>query len=536
MTAGRARVALALICAASALTLVLLGTRLTFFGDDWAFLLDRPGWSADSLLRDHNGHLSVLPVLIYKLFVALFGFDSQLPFRLLLSATVVALGLVVYALVSERAGRVAGLVATALLLFLGPAWEDLLWSFQIGFVGSLAAGLGALLALERDTPRRNAAACGLLVLSLLLSDVALALIVAAAVAVALRRRPAQVWIPLVPAALFALWFVAYGRVASGVSSSTLLDVPGYMMDAAGSGIASLTGFAPDGGFGATAAWERGLLVVALLGLAAWFLRGGRPRASVLVFLAGVLSFWFLAGANFTPERGPSSSRYQLVNAAFLLVIAADLFGSARLGRPAVLALLAVAAVVLAANLAALRNGYDFMRMHADNTRAALGALEIARSSVPPGFRLVEEVAVDRTLNSIAAEPYFKEAAAHGTPAWSAKEIAAADPGPRRVADNVLFSAYALRLAPAGRAGAGRGCRRLGAPGAAPLAPGGGLVANAGRAPLGASLARFAPAARPRRLGGLAPGTSGRVAIPRDSVDLPWRLVAGGRSTLQVCPL
>ena len=39
----RARVALALICAASALTLVILGTRLTFFADDWAFLLHRPG-------------------------------------------------------------------------------------------------------------------------------------------------------------------------------------------------------------------------------------------------------------------------------------------------------------------------------------------------------------------------------------------------------------------------------------------------------------------------------------------------------------
>src|SRR4029079_6610104 len=63
MPSGRAGAALALTCAASATALVLLGTRLTFFGDDWAFLLQRPGFSADSLLDDHNGHLSVLPVL-----------------------------------------------------------------------------------------------------------------------------------------------------------------------------------------------------------------------------------------------------------------------------------------------------------------------------------------------------------------------------------------------------------------------------------------------------------------------------------------
>jgi hypothetical protein len=532
VTAGRARAALALICAASALSLVLLGTRLTFFGDDWAFLLQRPGFSADSLLDDHNGHLSVLPVLIYKLLVALFGFDSQLPFRLVLAATFSALGIVVYALVSERPGRVAALVAVTLLLFLGPAWEDLLWSFQIGFVGSLAAGLGALLALESDTPRRNAAACALLVLSLLLSDVGLALVVSAAVAVALRRRPRQAWIPLVPVALFALWFVAYGRVSSQVTESTLLDIPGYVLDAAGAAVASLTGFAPGAGFGATYTWERPLLAIALLGVAAWYLSGGRPKARVLIFLAGALSFWVLAGANFTPERGAASSRYQLVNAAFLLLIAADLFGSVRLERPVAAGLLALAAVVLVANLVALHSGFDFMRAHADNTRAALGALEIAGSRVPPGFRLVEEVALDRTLNSVTAHAYFKEAEAHGTPAWSAKQIFAAGPGARQVADRVLFSAYAPRLSPGARSGSG--CRGLRSPGVAPLSAGGALVANTGGSPVGIAIARFAPADRARRLGVLLPRRRGRIELPRDAVGVPWRLVAGGRSTLQVC--
>jgi hypothetical protein len=532
MSAGRARAALALICAASALTLVLLGTRLTFFGDDWAFLLQRPGFSADSLLDDHNGHLSVLPVLIYKLLVALFGFDSQLPFRLVLSAAFSALGIVVYLLVSERAGRIAGLVAAALLLFLGPAWEDLLWSFQIGFVGSLAAGLGALLALESDTPRRNAAACALLVLSLLLSDVGLALVVSAAVAIALRRHPRQAWIPLVPVALFALWFVAYGRDASGVSGSNLLDIPAYVIDAAGAGVATLTGFAPGGGFGATSWWGRPVLAVALIGLAVWYLRGGRPRASVLVFLAGALTFWVLTGANFTPERGASASRYQLVNATFLLLIAADLFGSARPERPVAAALLALAAVVLVANLAALRSGFDLMRTHADNTRAALGALEIARHAVPPGFRLVEAVAHDPYLNDVTAGRYFKEAAAHGTPAWSAKQIAGAGPGARLAADSVLFSAYGPRLSPG--AVSGSGCRGLRAPGAAPLPAGRAIVANTGGGPVGIAIARFAPADRSRRLGVLLPRRRGRIDLPRDPVGLPWRLIAGGRSTLQVC--
>ena len=332
MTAGRARVALALMCAASALTLVILGTRLTFFADDWAFLLDRPGWSVDSLLRDHNGHLSVLPVAIYKVLVALFGLDSQLPFRLVLSLTVVAVGVLVYVLVSERAGRAAGLVAAALLLFLGPAWNDLLWSFQIGLVGSLAAGLGTLLALEHDTPRRNAAACFLLVLSLALSDLGVPFIVAAAIAVALRRRAAQAWIPLVPLALFGLWYVTYGRDApSAFSSSNVVGLPGYVLDSAASGVASLSGFAREGWFGDTTAWGLPLLGVALAGTLLWIVRGGRPSSRVLIFLGGALAFWILAGANYITGREPVSSRYQLVHVTFLLLIAAELFGSIRLG-------------------------------------------------------------------------------------------------------------------------------------------------------------------------------------------------------------
>ncbi|MGZ4132635.1 MAG: hypothetical protein ACXVWF_06290, partial [Actinomycetota bacterium] len=141
--------ALALICGASALTVVLLGTQLTFFNDDWYFLLQRPGFTADSVLAPHNGHLSASVVLLYKALVGLFGLGSQLPFRLVLGAAVACLGVLVYALVSERLGRPLGLVAAALVVFLGPAWEDLLWSFQIGLIGSLVAGVGALLALER---------------------------------------------------------------------------------------------------------------------------------------------------------------------------------------------------------------------------------------------------------------------------------------------------------------------------------------------------------------------------------------------------
>jgi hypothetical protein len=543
MTAGRARAALALICAASVLTLVLLGTRLTFFNDDWAFLLQRPGLTAATLLDDHNGHLSVLPVLIYKLLVGLFGLDAQLPFRLLLGLAVAAVGAVVYALVSERAGRVAGLVAAALLMFLGPAWEDLLWSFQIGFVGSLATGLGALLALERDTPRRNAAACALLVVSVGLSDVGIALIVAAAIAVALRRRPAQAWIPGVALALFVLWFVTYGRDApSGISGSNLLDVPRYVLDSAAAGIASLTGFGPGGWFGATTVSGRALLALALLAAVLWFLRGGRPSARLLVFLGGALAFWCLAGANFTPGREPAASRYQLVHATVLVLIAAELVGPLRLGRAWSAIALAIALVAFGSNLSALGSGYDFMREHAANARAALGALDLARASAPAGLRLDVAVAGDPFLRSVTAGRYYAERDRHGSPAWSPGAIAAAPAAARRVADGVLVAADRPRLARVPfrrpRQGApvqtmGAGCRAL-TTGDTTLPPAGATVTNPGAAAVTLGLRRFAAAGAPTPLGVLPGRAAARIDLPADAATAPWHLVAAGAPRLQLC--
>jgi hypothetical protein len=528
MSRRAAAAALAPACAAAAATLVVLGTRLTFFNDDWAFVIERPG-----LLDDHNGHLSALPIAIYRVLVALFGLDAQWPFRVLLAAAVVAVGVVVYALVAERAGRVAGVVAATLLMFLGPAWEDLLGSFQIGFVGSLATGLGALLALERG---RDRLACALLAISVAFSDLALPLIAAAAIAVALRGRPADAWIPLVPALLFAAWFLAYGRDApSQITSDNLADLPRYVLECAASGMDTLTGLAPGGWFGDAGGWGKPLVGLAVVAAGVGFLRGWRPPAGVLVFLGGALAFWALAGANFTPGREPQASRYQLVHATFLLLIAAELLRGVRLAHAAVRLAAAVAAVALVSNLVALGSGYDFMREHADNARAALGALDLARDTAPPRLRLTPEVARDPYLRPITAGRYFAERDAHGGPAWSAAEIAAGPPQARQVADAVLVAASAIRFEPAGpgMSSAGDssdtapprarvGCRSA-EPGEIRLPASGAVVASRGREPVTLAVRRFART--PIRIGVLTGDDMVRLAGS-------WRLTASGR--LQLC--
>ena len=130
------------------LVVVILGTRLTFFNDDWAYLLQRPGIEGASVFSPHNGQLVVGVDLSVKLLVGLFGYP-QLPFRLVLGLSVAGVGIGVYLLVAERVGWVLGLAATAVVILLGTAWEDLLFFASVGPITALAAGLGALYALER---------------------------------------------------------------------------------------------------------------------------------------------------------------------------------------------------------------------------------------------------------------------------------------------------------------------------------------------------------------------------------------------------
>jgi hypothetical protein len=166
---------LSVACVVSLVVLVVLGTRLTFFNDDWWFLLQRPGLEShgglDTLLAPHNSNLVVLPAASYKLLVAVFGLSSQVPYRIVLGLAIVAVAVMLFLLVSERAGRGPGLAGGVVVLFLGAAWEDLLFFASIDLIGSLATGLAALWVLERERTRSDAVACLLLICSVGFSNV-----------------------------------------------------------------------------------------------------------------------------------------------------------------------------------------------------------------------------------------------------------------------------------------------------------------------------------------------------------------------------
>ena len=123
--------------------------RLTFWRDEWDFLLHRRSWSVGTFLDPFVEHLVAASILIYKVGVSAFGMDSGRPFQVVAVALFLLSVALLFVYVGRRVGEWLALAAILPILFLGPSWDDLLFPFQMALFGSVACGIAALLAIER---------------------------------------------------------------------------------------------------------------------------------------------------------------------------------------------------------------------------------------------------------------------------------------------------------------------------------------------------------------------------------------------------
>jgi hypothetical protein len=203
----------------------------------------------------------------------------------------------------------------------------------------------------------------------------------------------------------------------------------------------------------------------------------------------------------------------------------------RLRRPALVAIFAVAGLATLSNLSFLHQAYSSYRNTSEIERADLAALEIARNTVEPGFRLNEGVAHTAYVG-IEAAPYFSAADAFGSPAYTEDELAAAPPPARAAADSVLASALGLTSAPATASVDTAACAAAGTP--TDLPAGGATVVNEGSAPIQLRLRRFGDAFA-IKAGTVDAGAGQTITIPTDLSDRPWQLSVEGEGTAVVCP-
>jgi hypothetical protein len=515
--------------------LLYLGRRLNFFGDEWTFIFVRRGSDAQVFFGPHNEHWSTLPVLIYRALFATVGLRAYWPYLLVLELLHAGSALLLFAIIRRRCGPGLALAAMLLFLFLGRGGENILWAFQIGFVGSVFCGLLATLLLDppATTSVARAAASLALVASLMFSGIGLFFCGAIAVDLLLdRQRRSALWVLVAPALAYLAWYFTFG--ASGVTShrspfsvSAVLSLVHYVPFGVGTAIAGLAGLSSHWGEVALAA------AAALLALR-WFTKG-RVDSRVVGALAGVILQFALTGlvrAQLGDEQA-AAPRYVYVAAAFLLPVAADALND--LPWRGVFGWLVLAGFALA-----LLNGAIHLRSFARD-RDAIIALQQAELQTLMAFRGAPDMNLNQQIDPAVMPPvtaglYFAAVDALGSPV-PAVDLAGLRALPGAPVNQAMVSAFggALRAAPDGldAASLGRRCQAayLGESTAyadVTVASRGTvriIATDGGLASLWLSY-RSDPVGSPQRQVFLVPGTWTEITAPDTGSTIDWRLRVG----------
>jgi hypothetical protein len=518
-------VAWLIVAACGLVVLDHLGRGTTFFYDEWNFVLDRRSGWGKAIWEPHNGHLSVLPILAYRVLLPTVGLGDYHAYRLVGLAVHFAVASLVVALVWKRTAPLIGVAAGGVVLLLGAGWQNIFWPFQIGFMGSVAFFLGAWLLLDHDTRRRDAAAAACLVGALACSGLGIAIVAGCAVRIALRRSSwNRWWVVATPTALYLVWYAVYGE--SQASSDNLREVPSYVWSSVGGAFGALAGR----GIGA------GQVVALIVVVAVWRALRAPARRPEIIGAATVVVFnWILTAISRGSTGEPAASRYVYVGAVLVIVVMAEAARGLRVPGGLSVAFVAVGALCVWGNWHLAVAGSTALRKVSATVRAELAAVEWAGATIDPFFHpdLLR-------MPIVRAGAYLDAVAALGSPAASEAEVAALPEEVRELVDRLSLDATRFRLeidaSPASgmppvmvsRGGTTAGACVLLQPGvdqspAVIALPPDGVVVHAAQKDQQIALSRFADQF-PRDSDFSAPKeTSVAVVVAPDEVERPWRL-------------
>lgn len=526
-----------------AVLLLYMGKGLTFFYDEWDFVQHDYGGGVHSLLAAHVGNISLFPVVVYKILFHVVGLDHYVVYRLVVVLLHLTAAVLIFVLASRRMARAPALLAMALILFLGAAWEDLLWAFQIGYMLSIVGGLGTWVLIERDDRLGDVAALCCLILSVGSSSLGIAVMIGVAVELAWSRQWRRGWIVLVPAVLYLLWYLGYGE--SEVTKESLINAPGYVEDLAAAAFSGLVGRS-------TLDWGRPLAVLGALVLLRRFLRLPpiTPRLAGLV--AAGLGLWMVTAAARSTISAPESSRYIYLGAVAIVLVGVELLR----GIPIPARATAVAGVLVAyfavTGLTPMHAGASGLSSTSNTLKAELGAFELASAYVPPSYHLDPQRAP-----TLEAGPYLHTVRAVGSsPADTPAELISGDSAARTTAEKQLLRLEAVGLVRAGPSLKSSATRPLvsnvggtaptpagscwsTAPGVAGsytefVAPAGGLLIGATAQPVDVVARRFAPPLGGVEVGAVAARRRSLVKFPPDGSGRPWFVRVSSGTPSEVC--
>lgn len=519
-----------------------------FWFDEWDWILHRRGGSIGSFLDPHNQHLSLIPVTIYKVLFATAGIGDYRPYRVVVTLCHLLVVALLFAYARRRVPPPMALLCSLVLLFFGPGWQNFLWPFQLSWLISLAAGVAALLMLDRADMTGSVGAAVMLGVSLASSGIGLPITIGVVVELLLRRASRrELLVIAVPIALYILWWIGYQQASLGRNAIVL--TPGFTANEAAAAIAALLGLGGQamplqpGYEGTLLEWGRPLVALGVIALA-WCLfraRGARPRLSGL--LVTLAAFWILTALSRSVTLGallpgdPAASRYLYVGALLVLLVAVELVADARGPAWAWVLATVIGLGAVISNFGVLRDAARYLRDQGARTTAALAALDITRgtghdstaASGLPGF----------PLEVVPAPQYFAAAHDLGSLAAVPSQLGNLSEAARATADTELVSTY--QLMPVTSHLPGDRCQVVGRPpftatgspppGLVAAVPPAGLDVSASNGDASIQIRRFADEFHP--LGVITSGSRVTLRVPTDHSKQPWQvsIVPNGRATV-----
>ena len=305
--------------------------------------------------------------------------------------SVSAVAVLLFLLLRKRIGGPAAAGPSLLVLFLGSSPVVLQTDVMV-FAQATAAGLGALLALERRSGRGDLVACCLLVLGAASFSAGIAFAVGAAALIAaqggLVRRS---WVFIVPGLLYLGWY-AWARQFDQpflVVESNLLLLPNYAADSLAAATGALAGlnvnlYGTTGPAAVGLEWGRVVAAACVIAIIFGIRRSG-VTPMFLAVTATAIVLWLFGAINLGPFRSPDAARYLYPYAVLVVLALAEAY---RTRTPSSATFLTVAVLVLFAlpgNVFQFREEGRAAAVFSEATNARLGMFELERAVIDPAL-------------------------------------------------------------------------------------------------------------------------------------------------------
>ena len=392
---GLAEIVFVGLLVATVVAYVLQTRGYTFSTDDWIFA--QRGHSLADYFRPYNLSLAVVPIAVYRLLLAVVGFHSTLPLRLVGIVCETSVAVALFLTVRSRVSAAVALVVGATFLWYP---NTVLYPSAFDHYLGVTAAIGCAWILTRRRPSQDLLLALALCVSLGASGVGVAAGVGCLVYLAIGGAPWRRWLAVMaPLAAWALWWLTVAHTPRDAAQRTAAQSRDLVVN----GI--IRSF--DGLVGGNRVLG-GMLMVVFAGSLAWAVaRGarsvhGRPLGAVvaglrsadhqLAWTAALVAWW--VGLAYSRGRFafPGVFRYQFLGSALVVLAFLPSRRPARIadrlgGRDATVLAIVASLLILAVNHSGITRQSRLMTVESDRIRANMVQVNLGPATVPDTARV-----------------------------------------------------------------------------------------------------------------------------------------------------